>query len=383
MTEFSNGIDISNVYIFISDALRWSALPESISNKGVTFKTVSAGCATMRSVSSIVTGLNPPRHGVSSWTDQLTEPTLFDLPNLNSGFYNPAAGEDGGLNVVLDQQSKNTLDTIEPPFVYLERDQGGHAPYADYSYEEMLSDMDHTKPVISDHYNSMIKQSVVRFEERLRLLEDRGLREDTLIIFLSDHGELLGEYGLVSHSSPPVPELVYVPTVFIHPKIERNNNVDTIGHIDLMPTISDLLDVQLSNQSFDGINIFEKSPGPRYNDAMYSRPILRKDRTIYHSNGIWDGEGGHVFTSKGKLLTPLIGLKKSRGWNRKYWKTNPSEIPMAIRCFASPYRKYGNPQTTKDKALKKINTIQNEKGSSKEIKLDDSVEEQLKDLGYR
>jgi len=57
----------------------------------------------------------------------------------------------------------------------------------------------------------------------------------TLVIFTSDHGELLGEYGgLTGHVRPPCPELVYVPTVFIHPLIKNKKTEESImRHVDL------------------------------------------------------------------------------------------------------------------------------------------------------
>ncbi|NHN65060.1 hypothetical protein G9463_17375 [Haloarcula sp. JP-Z28] len=123
-----NEIDVENIYIYVSDAVRWDKTPDKITSLGASFKTIAAACATMRAVSSILTGKNPPNHGVSDWTHKLRVPSLFDLPQMNTGFHNPAAGNKGGLETVIDHSSSDTLDDIEPPFIYLERDKGGHIP---------------------------------------------------------------------------------------------------------------------------------------------------------------------------------------------------------------------------------------------------------------
>ncbi|HET7324960.1 MAG TPA: sulfatase-like hydrolase/transferase [Halococcus sp.] len=375
--------DVSNVYIYISDALRWTALPDRIRKRGAVFKTVAAGCATMRSVSSILTGVNPPRHGVASWKNRLAEPTLFDAPDVETGFYNPAAGKDGGLSVVLDRESEDTLADIEPPFVYLERDQGGHAPYHGYTYEEMLSEVTHTKPELRRHYRAMVEKSANRFERRLEQLSERNLLDDTVVIFLGDHGELLGERGLVSHTVPPVPELVYVPTVFIHPEIDSGERAATIGHVDIVPTVLAALDKSLDGQEFDGVNLFESIPDARYNDSVITKSIRNTEVTLYHASGMWDGDGGHVWTKNGNLIAPLIGWKKARGWNWEYWKTNPREIPMALRFLGSPYRRHGTPTLSKADAAERTSAICTAEGSAQGAQIDDSVEEQLKNLGYR
>lgn len=358
--------DVSNVYIYISDALRWTALPESIRKQGAVFKTIAASCATMRSVSSILTGMNPPRHGVSSWKHQLSEPTLFDVSGANEGFYNPAAGKSGGLSVVLDRESEDTLTDIESPFVYLERDQGGHAPYHGYTYEEMLSELSHTRSELKRYYREMVKKSANRFEQRLKQLSERNLLDDTLIIFLGDHGELLGERGLVSHTAPPVPELVYVPTVFIHPEIDSGERTTAIGHIDIVPTALAALGKSLNRQEFDGVNLSESIPGVRYNDAVITKSIRENELKLYHASGMWDSDGGHIWTNKGGFLAPAIGWKKARGWNWEYWKTNPKEIPTALRFLGSPYQRHGTPVLSKADASEQTSAIRNAEGSAQD-----------------
>lgn len=375
--------DVSNVYIFLADALRWSALPDSVQSLGATFKTVASGCGTVRAVPSILTGFNPPHHGVASWTDQLTEQTILDLEGWNSGYYNPAGGKKGGLNVVLNRESEEALSDIDPPFVYFERDQGGHAPYRGLSYQEMLETLDHAPSSLRQYYTEMVDKSTARFEERLRTLEERGLIDDTLVIFLSDHGELLGEHGLVSHSSPPAPELVYVPTVFIHPELSGGRRPETIRHVDLVPTILSALQRETAAQSLDGVNLCEETPGPGYNDAKYDVKFRGRNINIYHSCGLWDGDGGHVFTTRGKPLSPLIGWKRAKGWNRQYWKQNPGDLLRGLSCLSAPSRTYGVPGFSQKVAREQVSEVQDVENLVRTVTLDAEVEEQLNDLGYR
>jgi arylsulfatase A-like enzyme len=54
----------------------------------------------------------------------------------------------------------------------------------------------------------------------------RGILDDSLVIFTSDHGELLGEYnGLYHHQTPVVPELVYVPLAFAGAELLRGSSI--------------------------------------------------------------------------------------------------------------------------------------------------------------
>jgi len=376
-------IDVDNVYIYVSDALRWSSLPDSMKSRGASFKTVASGCATMKAVSSIVSGVYPPKHGVHTWRDQITRDTLFDLPEISGGFHNPAAGENGGLSRVLGQQDEDALHKIESPFFFLERDQGGHAPYQDYTYEEMITELTHDRSELRAYYKEAIEESIDRFDRRLETLSDRGLLDNTLIIFLGDHGELLGEHGLVSHSSPIVPELVYVPTVFVHPGLPRGVQAETIGHVDIVPTVLSALGVTLSKAEFDGVDLFSARPGFRYTEANHFHRFRDRRIPVFRAASIWDADGGHVFNQQGKLFSPVIGYLKAQGWNKAYWKTNPTEIPTALTRYSKPYIRYGAPEVSKSTASDAVQRIQGSENSAERIEIDETVEDRLEELGYR
>jgi len=381
--SISETIEFENVYIFISDALRWKSFPEEMKNRGATFKTVASSCATMKAVSSILTGLYPPKHGVRTWRDKLAKNTLFDCPGMSEGYYNPAAGGSGGLDQVLGKESENTLDSIDRPFFYLERDKGGHAPYEGYSYDEMLAEVEHKQPVLESYYEEAISKSIERFDQRLETLEERGLLEDTLVVFLGDHGENIGEYGLVSHSAPPTPEVVYVPTMFIHPDLSTGVHADTIGQVDIAPTVLSALDTEYSLPHTDGVNLFKHQPGSRFNNANLFQSLAGRDFCVYSASSMWDENGGHVFNHHGKSLSPIIYLMNANGWNRAYGKENPDEIATALTRFSLPHVEYGRPSFTKSEARRMIAEIRSQSISSEKVELDTDVEKRLEDLGYR
>ena len=81
----------------------------------------------------------------------------------------------------------------------------------------------------------------------LKALERSGLRDNTLVVFTSDHGEMMGERGMwfkqhffewASH----VPLVISMPNQFEHARVKHN-----VSLIDLMPTFLDLA----SGKSFD------------------------------------------------------------------------------------------------------------------------------------
>ncbi len=66
-------------------------------------------------------------------------------------------------------------------------------------------------------YYAMIAQIDDRLAELLRFLDESGQRENTLIVFTSDHGEMLGDHGLLYKGCRFYEGLVRVPLIFQWP----------------------------------------------------------------------------------------------------------------------------------------------------------------------
>lgn len=73
----------------------------------------------------------------------------------------------------------------------------------------------------------------------LQALKARGLYQDTLIVFLSDHGEEFGDHGYFGHMNSLHQELVRVPMLIKFPGSPQAGRrvTDPIQHLDLAPTI--------------------------------------------------------------------------------------------------------------------------------------------------
>ncbi len=93
--------------------------------------------------------------------------------------------------------------------------------------------------IYSQYYGmiSLIDDSIGRL---LQVLEEEGLQEDTIIIFTSDHGELLGDHGLALKGPFFYEGLLKVPLI-IHDPRTLQGSMQTIDEpvmtYDIMPTI--------------------------------------------------------------------------------------------------------------------------------------------------
>lgn len=119
-------------------------------------------------------------------------------------------------------------------------------PYADRTPEQMLNrpNVDLTTPggkIAREHarnYFAMVTGVDAQFGRILQTLRDEGLADDTIVIFTSDHGEMLGSHGRMQKSvwwneSLLVPLLIRWPG-----KVAANATDDLlIGAADLYPTL--------------------------------------------------------------------------------------------------------------------------------------------------
>ena len=91
-------------------------------------------------------------------------------------------------------------------------------------------------------YYAMIKLIDDVFGRILETLEETGQRERTMIIFTSDHGEMLGDHGLIQKGCRFYEGLVRVPLIFSFPEhFEQGLRSDAlVGLLDKTPTLLEL-----------------------------------------------------------------------------------------------------------------------------------------------
>lgn len=385
---------ITNVLIFCADALRRDHLPPSVKETGQYVDTIAAGTTTPESFSSIVSGLYPTQHQAYSFTHRLDP--QFNILNHSADEYETAYYEfrDGGVADVLgvEYKERNPIEDIEPPFVMLERDTNSHAPY-DMSHEG-VADEERTQyfestvidwEQLRSDYQAGCDRVASRFQERLQTLESRGILEETLVVFTSDHGELLGEYSEFSHGDPVVPELLEVPTVFVHPD-EPSLEADLMSHVDLVPTILDSLGEDLPWDS-PGESVY-RTGGSRKVAEFVSAPHSLEERSLqdlyeYRVRSVWDGDGGYVFNETGVPARTLHGIRQAplfnplRGWDA-------ARAVGALYHQVAGTRTFGNPGFSEDDAretLAGIDEMDIELART-ERSLSDVSRDQLERLGY-
>lgn len=391
----------TNVFVFVCDALRWDARPDRVTAMGTTAKTVASGLMTPQAVPSMLTGVHPPRHGVTWFHERLPDDleTVFEIDGVDASFREVEWMSNCPLDTVLNQPPSEELDALEEPFVYVEHDLGGHAPYTDVDGEsaaETFRKLSRQPERLRAAYEQHVDRSVDRFERRLEELADRDVLEETLVIFTSDHGEQLGERGgLVGHGYPPTPELVYVPTTFIHPALEtRTVEGPLVQHVDLVPTIRDLFDALDSAEiTHDGRSLHRpiEHDRPAYTNGVVPLPPDRRFGgtrldPIYEAPSVWTADGGYVFPQTRLPKRLLTGVYQSlRCTNTTSYNAESSGLEILTRLlpkYVPSSQSYGSPELAKTEAKRFCEDVLTQQITVDQETLTDETRETLADLGY-
>jgi arylsulfatase A-like enzyme len=123
--------------------------------------------------------------------------------------------------------------------------------------------LDERKRITATMYGQMtfIDDAMGMFLDEVERL---GLYENTIIVFVSDHGNFGGRFGLVGKTKAFYDTLVRIPCIIHVPGIDGGKTIDAkLENIDIMPTIAEHIDIQaqegIHGQSF--LSVLESGLG--------------------------------------------------------------------------------------------------------------------------
>ena len=122
--------------------------------------------------------------------------------------------------------------------------------HEDFMYEELseLSE-DEWRRFISA-YQLLIENTDWLISQLLDTIKEKGLDQNTIIVFTSDHGEMSGSHKLIGKTTF-YEESSKTPLIIKYPKLITTNNINNralTGTIDIMPTILDLAGLSVPNE---------------------------------------------------------------------------------------------------------------------------------------
>ena len=96
----------------------------------------------------------------------------------------------------------------------------------------------------------------------LAKLAELGLEENTIVVFTSDHGEMLGDHMLLKKGVMYEPA-IKIPFMIRVPWLSKQQNIiqERINHLDLIPTLLDIIE-EPSRTGLDGISLLNLLHNP-------------------------------------------------------------------------------------------------------------------------
>jgi len=150
------------------------------------------------------------------------------------------------------------------------KDDMQNSPYINANGRNKLTvfaDEEKIKYMISNYYG-LITELDDWMGKIMETLEDEGIAEHTMIIFTSDHGEMLGAHGMLSKNvfyeeSSHVPLMIKMPT-----EIKKETTVNGyVSNVDLFATIMDYLNI--GNYNSDGESLRDLIEQKQTNHGNY------------------------------------------------------------------------------------------------------------------
>lgn len=146
----------------------------------------------------------------------------------------------------------------------------------------------------------------------VRFLDENGLADNTLLVFTSDHGDMLGSHGLY-YKEKPEEESLHIPLYISMPGyIQAKQSISTlVSSIDLTPTILSLCGLRphagVTGKDLSGA-LFGREPKV---DFIYAQGAMTagKPRSIDGSYGVMGGKEWRAFVTPTHKIVQTIDDK--------------------------------------------------------------------------
>ena len=356
---------------------------DALAKKGYLFSnTITPIPLTLPAHTSMLTGTIPPHHGKHENKDPYFDPSHVTLAQLlktkgyitggfvGSQIMNGSFGLSRGFDTYddrFDQSERRAEEVNRAAFEWLEK-QKDSPVFLFLHYYDPHDDYDPPEPFATTFKESLYAGEIAYTDhcigEVFAKLKSLGMYESSLIIVTSDHGEMLGEHGEITHMYFIYQSAMMVPFVCKLPGSNAAQRIDDLASIiDIVPTVCDLLDID-PPAGIQGKNLagyFSNTPPRSGTRVLYCESLYP---TKYEANS-------------------LLGLMSKR-W--KYIQTTRSEL-YDLQEDPGEQTNLVNAQPHRARILKERlaqileQTVRPEK-TREEAPLDAEVLKHLRSLGY-
>jgi len=216
----------------------------------------------------------------------------------NLGFQEFVAREDiGDPNAHLGYLAADEFAMLPLISSWLDRDT---SPF----FLTVLCSASHDPYMVPSWFGTPAKEPTDRYRQIVRYIDEyiraidleltrRGLRDNTILCVVGDHGEGFGEHGKLGHDRIGFEEVLRIPWVIRSPyAVLPGTQIETpVSSIDVAPTLLALMGFEPESVGCDGLN------------ALGSLP---EDRKVFFSGWAPEGAAGYVVGNKKVIHNPSV-----------------------------------------------------------------------------
>ena len=148
--------------------------------------------------------------------------------------------------------------------------------------------------ILEDLYAAEVARVDQLVGQLVSSLDKKGILDRTLLIITADHGENLGEHGMVDHLLSMYEPTIRVPLIMRYPptfpaSLERD---ELVSLVDIMPTVLDICGLDAEDDKIAGISLASPDgPGHEFVIAENGRPIngidlMKKNFPLFDTGSI-------------------------------------------------------------------------------------------------
>ncbi|MCJ7679696.1 MAG: sulfatase-like hydrolase/transferase [Candidatus Aminicenantes bacterium] len=359
---------------------------DALAGKGMIFERAFAQTPmTLPSHTNIFLGTTPPYHGVHENANFIVDEKYLTLAeHLKENGYSTGAfigsyaldsrfGLAQGFDVYDDTYDRMSSqkyaygerkaeEVVTGAMAWLEKQNGPwflwvHCFDPHYPYEPPEPFRSQYKEQPYDGEVSYVDFALGKLFSRLR---EKGGVDDTVIVITSDHGESLGQHGEETHGFLAYNTTLWVPLIILSPGMPAKRIDQTVTHIDLFPTVCDLLGIE-KTASLQGMSLLPAMKRGK----LPKRKIYFESLYPYYVRG-WAPIRGYLDDSKKYVEAPLPELfNLKRDFDEQHNLVEDTNLASYRRELAGIIERLANPE-----------------GETGRAKIDRESRRRLESLGY-
>lgn len=221
------------------------------------------------------------------------------VPEKYANMYNPE-------DIVLPESFNDTMEDA-PACIREDRQNTTRVDHLDeYGWKKMIA-----------YYMGMITLIDDQVGRVVQTVKDLGIADNTIIVYLSDHGDQMGAHNLME-KRVNYEESIHIPLVLSNPAINNSNPVvtDLATVLDVFPTLQELCGLDVT-ENIAGKSIAKAMTG----DYLPGRDFIVTENYYYTKNYTSNDNNNIVAQNKIPLLELVDnGIKYSRTIRTHRWK---------------------------------------------------------------